>query len=40
MSVYHTQFSNPSGNIDSASFDDVTSAAAPRIGQVSAKFYW
>jgi len=36
----HTQFSNPSGNIDSASFGDVTGAAAPRIGQVSAKFFF
>ena len=36
----HAQFNNPNGNIDSSNFGIVTSARAPRIGQVSAKFYW
>jgi hypothetical protein len=36
----HTQFQNPTGNIDSSTFGIVTSARDPRIGQVSAKFYW
>ena len=36
----HAQFNNPSGNIDSSNFGVVTSARDPRIGQVSAKFYW
>jgi hypothetical protein len=36
----HTQFSNPSGNISSSRFGLVSSARDPRIGQVSAKFYW
>lgn len=37
----HAQFTNPGGNIsDSGSFGVVTSARDPRIGQVSAKFYW
>jgi hypothetical protein len=36
----HTQFNNPSGNISSSRFGLVGSARAPRIGQVSAKFYW
>jgi hypothetical protein len=36
----HTQFNNPSGNIDGSNFGVVTSARDPRIGQVSAKFYW
>jgi hypothetical protein len=36
----HAQFNNPSGNIDSSDFGVVTSARDPRIGQVSAKFYW
>jgi hypothetical protein len=37
----HTQFQNPGGNIsDSSSFGIVTNARDPRIGQVSAKFYW
>ena len=36
----HTQFDNPSGNISSSRFGLVGSARAPRIGQVSAKFYW
>jgi Carboxypeptidase regulatory-like domain len=36
----HAQFMNPSGNISSSSFGVVTNARDPRIGQVSAKFYW
>jgi len=36
----HAQFMNPSGDIDNTSFGVITSARAPRIGQVSAKFYW
>lgn len=36
----HTQFGSPSGNISSSRFGLVSSAAAPRIGQISAKFYW
>ena len=36
----HTQFNNPNGNFSSSLFGVVTSARAPRIGQVSAKFYW
>jgi Carboxypeptidase regulatory-like domain len=36
----HAQFSNPSGDISSANFGNVTSARDPRIGQVSAKFVW
>lgn len=37
----HAQFNNPSGNISNSSgFGNVTSARAPRIGQVSAKFIW
>jgi Carboxypeptidase regulatory-like domain/TonB dependent receptor-like, beta-barrel len=36
----HTQFNNPSGNFSSGLFGVVTSARAPRIGQVSAKFIW
>lgn len=37
----HTQFTNPGGNInDSSSFGIVTNTQAPRIGQISAKFYW
>lgn len=36
----HAQFINPTGNIDSQNFGVVTSARDPRIGQVSAKFYW
>jgi hypothetical protein len=36
----HAQFSNPSGNISSSSFGNVTGARAMRIGQVSAKFVW
>lgn len=36
----HAQFNNPSGNISSSSFGIVGGARDPRIGQVSAKFYW
>jgi len=36
----HAQFRNPDGNIDDQNFGLVTSARDPRIGQVSAKFYW
>jgi hypothetical protein len=36
----HAQFMNPSGNISDSSFGIVTNARDPRIGQVSAKFYW
>jgi hypothetical protein len=36
----HAQFMNPSGNINNGSFGNVTKARDPRIGQVSAKFYW
>jgi hypothetical protein len=36
----HAQFINPSGNISDSSFGIVTKARDPRIGQVSAKFYW
>jgi hypothetical protein len=36
----HAQFNNPSGDISSATFGNVTSARDPRIGQVSAKFVW
>jgi Carboxypeptidase regulatory-like domain len=37
----HAQFKNPDGNIsDTTGFGVVTSARDPRIGQVSAKFYW
>jgi len=36
----HAQFKNPTGNIDDSNFGIVTSARDPRIGQVSAKFYW
>jgi hypothetical protein len=36
----HAQFRNPTGNIDDSNFGIVTSARDPRIGQVSAKFYW
>jgi hypothetical protein len=36
----HTQFTNPSGNISGSGFGIVTNAQPPRIGQVSAKFYW
>jgi hypothetical protein len=36
----HTQFNNPSGDISSNNFGNVTTARDPRIGQVSAKFVW
>jgi hypothetical protein len=37
----HTQFLNPGGNInDTSTFGIVTNARDPRIGQISAKFYW
>ena len=36
----HTQFNNPNGNYTSSLFGVVTSARDPRIGQVSAKFFW
>jgi hypothetical protein len=36
----HAQFQNPSGNISNGSFGNVTKARDPRIGQVSAKFFW
>ena len=36
----HAQFTNPGGDITSSNFGIVTNARDPRIGQVSAKFYW
>lgn len=36
----HAQFRNPDGNINDKTFGQVTGARDPRIGQVSAKFYW
>jgi hypothetical protein len=36
----HAQFKNPNGDITNSSFGVVTNARDPRIGQVSAKFYW
>jgi hypothetical protein len=36
----HAQFFNPQGNFTSSTFGVVTSARDPRIGQISAKFYW
>jgi hypothetical protein len=36
----HTQFGMPNGNAYSSLFGVITSANAPRIGQVSAKFRW
>jgi hypothetical protein len=36
----HAQFSNPTGDISSSSFGNITSARAMRIGQLSAKFIW
>ena len=36
----HAQFMNPTGDISNSSFGIVTNARDPRIGQVSAKFYW
>ncbi len=36
----HAQFENPSGDISSANFGNVTRARDPRIGQLSGKFIW
>jgi hypothetical protein len=36
----HSQFSNPSGNVNSSRFGQVTSARDSRIGQLGAKFFW
>jgi Carboxypeptidase regulatory-like domain len=36
----HAQFINPTGDITSSQFGVITQARDPRIGQVSAKFYW
>jgi hypothetical protein len=36
----HAQFTNPGGDISNGNFGIVTNARDPRIGQVSAKFYW
>jgi hypothetical protein len=36
----HAQFMNPSGDISSSTFGQVTNARDPRIGQLSAKFIW
>jgi hypothetical protein len=36
----HAQFRNPTGNINDQNFGLVTGARDPRIGQISAKFYW
>jgi hypothetical protein len=36
----HAQFMNPDGNFTDSTFGVVTQARDPRIGQVSAKFYW
>lgn len=36
----HAQFNNPNGNFSSSQFGLVTSARDPRIGQLSAKFYF
>ena len=36
----HAQFKNPGWDITSSAFGIVTNARDPRIGQVSAKFYW
>jgi hypothetical protein len=36
----HAQFFNPTGNISDTGFGIVTKARDPRIGQLSAKFYW
>jgi len=36
----HAQFKNPSGDVNNSSFGIITNARAPRIGQVSMKFYW
>jgi hypothetical protein len=36
----HAQFMNPSGDISSSTFGNITNARDPRIGQLSAKFVW
>jgi hypothetical protein len=36
----HAQFFNPDGDITSSSFGIIGKARDPRIGQLSAKFYW
>ena len=36
----HAQFMNPSGDISSSNFGNVTNARDPRIGQLSGKFIW
>jgi hypothetical protein len=36
----HANFNTPVGDFSSGQFGEVTSARAPRIGQVSAKFIW
>ena len=36
----HTQFNNPTNNINSANFGRVTTARSPRIVQLAAKFYF
>ncbi|HXM97674.1 MAG TPA: hypothetical protein VN982_04300 [Candidatus Dormibacteraeota bacterium] len=36
----HAQFINPSGNIDSSTFGQVTAAWDPRILQLAAKFHF
>jgi hypothetical protein len=36
----HAQFNNPNGNFSSSLFGYVTSARAPRIGQMSLKLHW
>jgi hypothetical protein len=36
----HAQFINPTGNISDSNFGIVNQARDPRIGQVSAKFYF
>jgi len=36
----HAQFYNPGGDISNSDFGVVGKARDPRIGQISAKFYW
>jgi hypothetical protein len=36
----HTQFNNPSGDVDSRNFGRITSAQSPRLVQLGAKFYF
>lgn len=36
----HTQFNLPNGNVNSSSFGRITGAAAPRLVQLAAKFYF